>query len=74
MAFSPYECARDRISPLENVHMSNIEMTTNESKKKEERKEDMNKDKMYEGCKINKKMKLKQRTKHLKDTMLQSIK
>ena len=34
----------------------------------------MNKDKMHEGCKINEKMKLKQRTKQLKDTILQSIK
>ena len=29
---------------------------------------------MHEGCKMNEKMKLKQKIKHLKDTMLQSIK
>ena len=28
MAFSPYECTRDRISPPKNVHKSHIEMTT----------------------------------------------
>ena len=27
MTFSPYECARGRISSLEIVHMSHIEMT-----------------------------------------------
>ena len=27
MAFSPYECARGRITPAESVHMSHIEMT-----------------------------------------------
>ena len=27
MDFSPYKCARDRISPPENVYMSHIEMT-----------------------------------------------
>ena len=27
MIFSPYKCARGRISPLKNVHMSHIKMT-----------------------------------------------
>ena len=35
-----------------------------------ERKEDMNNDKMYEGYKMNGKMKLKQKIKHLKNKML----
>ena len=34
----------------------------------------MKKDKMHEGCKMNEKMKLKQKMKHLRDTILLSIK
>ena len=34
----------------------------------------MNKDKMHEGCKMNEKKKLKQKIKHLKNKMLQSLK
>ena len=34
----------------------------------------MNKDKMHKGYKMNEKIKFKQKIKHLKDTMLQSIK
>ena len=52
MAFFPYECARDRTSPLKNVHKSHIKMMkvytlpfcheqTNESRGRWERKEDM---------------------------------
>ena len=34
----------------------------------------MNKDKMDEGCKMNEKMKLKEKIKHLKNKMLKSVK
>ena len=47
---------------------------TKGSRRMRERNEDMNKDNNAWGYKINEKMKVKQKTKQLKNTMLQSIK
>ena len=77
MTFSSYECAWGRITPPKSVHMSHIEMTiqtcilfgilspffvTNRQNNQEEwEKEKKIWGMMHEGCKMNEKMKFKQK-------------